>query len=74
MIEAVNATFFRQAGMRLDEKGLHLDGFRTRQWVGRKPFGKSGIGWTVLTWHMNGGCWDDRVRPCEQTIQAVDQC
>ena len=33
MVEAVDATFFRQATIKLDKKELHLDSFRTRQWL-----------------------------------------
>lgn len=33
MVEAVEVTFFRQAIMKLDEKRVHLDTFRTRQWL-----------------------------------------
>ena len=33
MVEAVEATVFRQATIKLDKKGLHLDNFRTRQWL-----------------------------------------
>ena len=43
-MEAVEAPFFRQARMRLDEKGLHLDSFWTRQWLVGSGFGPSRVG------------------------------